>query len=250
MADDDLPPDDASELLGALGDLGRRIDAAKADAEVRTQAPPPRRFPMAWVAVALLVALVSGGLVLASGDDDGDELASGGTGTSATAPSTTALADGASTASTDGGEASTGAGPSTTAAPTETSVEPTTTGAPTTTEAPSTTAPPTTASPTTTTAPPATTPATAPATTPPDDSDADGPDQTAAAPGEVTVVAGDSFWRIAEQQVTQQLGHPPTVDEVTAYWVQLLDLNADRLVRLGNPNLIYPGQVLVLPAAG
>ena len=64
------------------------------------------------------------------------------------------------------------------------------------------------------------------------------------------VQPGDSFWRIAEQQLAQQLGAPPTTAAITTYWVQLVDRNADRLVEAGNPDLLHPGQVLVLPGTG
>lgn len=253
MPADDLPPaDDPADddgLLGALGDLGRRIDAAKADAESRQAAPPPRRFPLAWIAVAVLIALVSGGLLLANGGDDGDEIAAGGPPSTADAAvggaSTTATTgDPGSVASGDPGAATTAA-PTTTDAPTSTAA-PTTTEAPTTTQAPTTTAPvaPTTTAPPPTTGPPSTAPSTPPAAPA-----ADRPDQTAPAP-DVTVQPGDSFWRIAEQQVTQQLGHPPSTAEITTYWAQLVDLNASRLVQPGNPDLVLPGQVLLLPGTG
>ena len=69
-------------------------------------------------------------------------------------------------------------------------------------------------------------------------------------PSSVTVAAGESFWKIAEDLVGQQLGHPPTDAEMTPFWAELVAANADRLVHAGNPNLIYPGQVLVVPGAG
>jgi hypothetical protein len=60
---------------------------------------------------------------------------------------------------------------------------------------------------------------------------------------------GDSFWSVAQRFATAQLGHPPTVGEVTSLWANLLHANADRLVDPGNPNLILPGQVMVFPAS-
>jgi hypothetical protein len=63
----------------------------------------------------------------------------------------------------------------------------------------------------------------------------------------VTVAPGDSFWTIAEHQVSDQLGHPATNAQIASYWTQLLDANAGNLVHPGNPNLIYPGQTMVLP---
>jgi len=200
MTPDQPPTPDPSgdaELHRSLDDLGRRIGAAKAAADARQGAAAPRRLPVAWLAVALLVAVVAGGLVLAGagGDDDGEVASSGAT----------------------------------------------TTAAPTTTEAPTTTAAPTT----TTTAPPAPTPPPAPGEADPPTGDP-APPSTGAT--EVTVAAGDSFWRIAERTVSEQLGRPATDAEITGYWAVFVAENADRLVQPGNPDLILPGQVLTLPA--
>jgi len=62
-----------------------------------------------------------------------------------------------------------------------------------------------------------------------------------------TVVAGDHFWAIAGRVLGRRLDRPPSASEVAAYWRRLIDANRDRLVHRGNPDLIYPGQVLVLP---
>jgi len=64
---------------------------------------------------------------------------------------------------------------------------------------------------------------------------------------EWVVAAGESFWSIAEDVVSDRLGRPPGDAEITSYWVRLVDANADRLVS-GEADLIYPGQVFVLPA--
>ncbi|HEY5888280.1 MAG TPA: hypothetical protein VIT24_11165 [Acidimicrobiales bacterium] len=63
----------------------------------------------------------------------------------------------------------------------------------------------------------------------------------------VTVAVGDSFWSIAEQQVTTQLGRTPTDTEVVEPWLALIDANRDRLVDPTDPDLLHPGQVLRLP---
>jgi hypothetical protein len=64
---------------------------------------------------------------------------------------------------------------------------------------------------------------------------------TAAGAGEERVVRpGDSFWSIAEAEAG--------AGEVAGYWRTLIDENRDRLVDRGNPDLLYPGQVLRLPA--
>ncbi len=63
----------------------------------------------------------------------------------------------------------------------------------------------------------------------------------------VTVAVGDSFWSIAEQQVTTRLGRTPTDTEVVEPWLALIDANRDRLLDPTNPDLLHPGQVLRLP---
>lgn len=136
----------------------------------------------------------------------------------------------------------TGVGPKTTDA-SPTTVSPTTVSPATTT--PSTTAPPTTA-------PSTTAPAADPAPSvdgegaPDVDSDGNTGEGTTVR-GTVTVQAGDHFWSIAEDVVTQALGSTPTDAQITSYWAQLIDANADQLAEPGNPDLLLPGQVLQLP---
>lgn len=58
-----------------------------------------------------------------------------------------------------------------------------------------------------------------------------------------TVQPGEHFWGIAERTVAEgelEIG-------VTEYWQRLIDLNRAGLVDPDNPDLIFPGQVLVLP---
>ena len=63
----------------------------------------------------------------------------------------------------------------------------------------------------------------------------------------VEVKPGDHLWGISERRVALTLGRQPTHAEVHDYWLALLEANADRLVEQGNPNLVLPGQQLVLP---
>ncbi len=63
----------------------------------------------------------------------------------------------------------------------------------------------------------------------------------------MTVGPGDSFWRLAERHEAERLGRLPSDDEVAACWTQLVGLNRHRLVVPGNPDLLFPGQVLQLP---
>ena len=64
---------------------------------------------------------------------------------------------------------------------------------------------------------------------------------------QVVVRPGDSFWRIAARHERQRLGRRPTAAEVAVYWRPLVATNRHRLQMAGNPNLIFPGQVMQLP---
>ncbi len=60
------------------------------------------------------------------------------------------------------------------------------------------------------------------------------------------VEAGDSFWSIAHDHLSDMLG-TPEASTVTSYWWSLIDANRAVLVDPTNPDLIYPGQVFSLP---
>ena len=61
-----------------------------------------------------------------------------------------------------------------------------------------------------------------------------------------TVVAGDHLWAIAERSLTEMSGlHPDQVD-LARYWVRVVDANRGR-IRSGDPDLIFPGEVIQLP---
>lgn len=62
-----------------------------------------------------------------------------------------------------------------------------------------------------------------------------------------TVRAGDSLWRIAEARLAAAWGRAPRDAEVIPYWRELIERNRDRLVVADDPDLIVPGQELVLP---
>jgi len=57
------------------------------------------------------------------------------------------------------------------------------------------------------------------------------------------VKPGDSLWRIA---ATHLDGHPTSTLSVGAYWRKVIEANRDHL-RSGDPNLIFPGEVIRLP---
>lgn len=67
---------------------------------------------------------------------------------------------------------------------------------------------------------------------------------------QVVVESGDNLWYLAEDQVAADLERLPAPAEVTPYWSEVIEANHDRFVEPGNPSLILPGQVLVMPATG
>jgi nucleoid-associated protein YgaU len=78
-------------------------------------------------------------------------------------------------------------------------------------------------------------------------------DPTAGAPvmsdQETWVVhAGDTFWSIAEEALADHRGSFPPQNDVIRYWRQLIAVNQPNLAAPGNPDLLVPGQSLVLPS--
>lgn len=69
------------------------------------------------------------------------------------------------------------------------------------------------------------------------------PARASAGDREIVVEPGDSFWSIA----VDEIGATAPERTVASYWVRLIEANRDRLVVADEPDLIYPGQVLVLP---
>jgi nucleoid-associated protein YgaU len=63
----------------------------------------------------------------------------------------------------------------------------------------------------------------------------------------VVVQPGDSFWRLAERHEAERLGRRPTENETGACWQQLVALNRARLAVPDDPDLLFPGQVVVVP---
>lgn len=72
---------------------------------------------------------------------------------------------------------------------------------------------------------------------------------TPATPATYVVAPGDNLWRIAERHLAAASGRPvealPLAD-VHAYWLRLIDTNLAHLAS-GDPNLIFPGEQLMLP---
>jgi hypothetical protein len=62
------------------------------------------------------------------------------------------------------------------------------------------------------------------------------------------VVPGDNLWRLAAAELTRAAGDAHPADRAIAtYWRALMDANRTSL-RSGDPSLIFPGEIVVLPA--
>jgi hypothetical protein len=61
------------------------------------------------------------------------------------------------------------------------------------------------------------------------------------------IQSGQHLWSIAEDVLATAWQRPVSEAEVTGYWAQLVAANRDGLVDPGNPDLVYPGQVIDLP---
>lgn len=68
-----------------------------------------------------------------------------------------------------------------------------------------------------------------------------------ASPSSVVVVPGDHLWKIAKTHMTSTNGNPPADSDVTPYWRAVISYNEGGL-RSGDPDLIYPGEVVQLPS--
>jgi hypothetical protein len=62
---------------------------------------------------------------------------------------------------------------------------------------------------------------------------------------EVIVTEGDHLWALAERRVSDALGRPASDHEIAPYWREVISSNPE--LRSGNPDIIYPGEVIVLP---
>lgn len=63
----------------------------------------------------------------------------------------------------------------------------------------------------------------------------------------VVVEPGDHFWKISAVHLANMLDREVANREISPYWRDTVDANLDRL-RSGDPDLIFPGEQVVLPA--
>ena len=66
---------------------------------------------------------------------------------------------------------------------------------------------------------------------------------SAGSPDSVVVRQGDHLWKIS----ARALGRDSSDSAVAPYWVEVVDVNRPRL-RSGDPDLIYPGEMILLPS--
>jgi hypothetical protein len=69
-----------------------------------------------------------------------------------------------------------------------------------------------------------------------------------ASPRSWTVAAGECFWSITSDLVHDAKGHAVTDAELIAPWKALIDANRAQLPDPANPDLLYVGTVLTIPA--
>ncbi|MCY3539399.1 MAG: hypothetical protein F4Y75_01200 [Acidimicrobiia bacterium] len=60
------------------------------------------------------------------------------------------------------------------------------------------------------------------------------------------VEPGDHLWSISAKYLAHRLERRPSTDEVYAIWVEVVKLNR-ATIRSGDPNLIFPGEKIILP---
>ncbi|MGB7861099.1 MAG: LysM domain-containing protein [Acidimicrobiia bacterium] len=63
---------------------------------------------------------------------------------------------------------------------------------------------------------------------------------------QVTVRPGDHLWKISASHLVDRLEREVGTNEISPYWRSVITMNRSHL-RSGDPDLIYPGEVIVLP---
>jgi hypothetical protein len=64
----------------------------------------------------------------------------------------------------------------------------------------------------------------------------------------VIVQEGDNLWSISRRHLTAAHGSRPTNEQIAPYWRRVIAVNRSSLIS-GDPDLIYPGEVLTMPAS-
>jgi len=66
---------------------------------------------------------------------------------------------------------------------------------------------------------------------------------------EWTIRSGEHLWAIAEAIVAEANGDndAPPAAQTDPYWRRLIAANRDRLADPANPDLVFPGQTIVVP---
>ena len=89
-----------------------------------------------------------------------------------------------------------------------------------------------------------------PPVTPPlpmDSETANPPAGASAMAAEIVVRAGDHMWSVAEERLASVRGRAVSDSETALYWLEVIAVNLSR-IRSGDPDLIFPGETLILPA--
>ena len=63
---------------------------------------------------------------------------------------------------------------------------------------------------------------------------------------QVAVVRGDHLWKISERHLDQALRRKARNSEIAPFWRDVIETNLPNL-RSGDPDLIYPGELIELP---
>jgi hypothetical protein len=72
-------------------------------------------------------------------------------------------------------------------------------------------------------------------------------DADSVAATEIVVRPGDHMWALAEQRLSAVRGRAVSDPEIALYWTEVIGINLPR-IRSGDPDLIFAGEVLLLPA--
>jgi hypothetical protein len=64
---------------------------------------------------------------------------------------------------------------------------------------------------------------------------------------EVVVRPGDHMWALAERRLVMLRGRSVSDAEIAPYWLEVVAANLST-IRSGDPDLVFPGEVLLLPA--